>query len=102
MDGLEQLLRVNKYYEDKKNLYEAADEENKSTTPVNKSMNAASRNKKRSADALRNGDTEEAQQASNNIKDKAKRDYAKMQIKRKKELERQKQEQAKKDNKSKM
>ena len=102
MDGLEQLLRVNKYYEDKKKLYEATDEENKSATPVNKSMNATSRNKKRASDALKNGNTEEAQQASNNIKDKAKRDYAKMQIKRKKELERQKQEQQKKENKSKM
>ena len=93
MDGLEQLLRVNKYYEDKKRLYEAVDdEENKPKS----SMNSTSKNKKLSADALKNGDTEEAQKASNNIKDKAKRDYAKMKIKRKKQMEKQKQEQQKK------
>ena len=67
MDGLEQLLRVNKYYEDKKRLYEAVDdEENKPKS----SMNSTSKNKKLSADALKNGDAEEAQKASNNGKTK--------------------------------
>ena len=77
MDGLEQLLRINKYYEDQKRLQESAETD--------------SNNKRKSTEALRNGNSEDAKKAANNIKDKAKKNYAKMQIKRKQAMEKQKQ-----------
>ncbi len=87
MDGLEQLLRVNKYYEDKKKLYE--------------SVESDIRNKHKSAEAMRNGDIDSARQATNNIKDKAKKEYAKKQLNRKAEMQKQKEKQNK-NNDSKM
>ena len=75
IDGLEYLLRVNKYYEDQAKWQESAESD--------------SNNKRRAAEALRHGDHEDATKAVNNIKDKAKKNYAKMQLKRKKEMEKQ-------------
>lgn len=76
MNGLEYLLRVNKYYEDQNKLQESAESD--------------SNNKRKSSEALKSGDSDAAKQAANNIKDKSKRDYAKMQIKRKEQMEKQK------------